>query len=82
MAKLDVKAFGMALGITWGAAMFGLGVIDIFTAWGDVFGAIMSTVYIGYTPTFLGSIIGGVWGFCDAGIGGLVVAWLYNRLAK
>lgn len=82
MAKLDVKAFGMALGIVWGGAMFLLGVVDIFTTWGDAWGAIMSTIYIGYTPTLLGSVIGGVWGFCDAGIGGVVVAWLYNRLAK
>ena len=82
MAKLDVKAFGMALGITWGAAMFLLGVVDIFTTCGDAWGLIMSTIYIGYAPTLVGSVIGGVWGFCDAGVGGIMVAWLYNRLAK
>jgi hypothetical protein len=82
MAKLDVKAFGLAMGITWGGAMFLLGIVDIFTAWGDWFGLIMSTVYIGYSPTLVGSIIGGIWGFCDAGIGGVVIAWLYNKLAK
>jgi hypothetical protein len=79
--KLKVSAFGLALGIVWGGAMFLLGVVDIFTTWGDAWGAIMSTIYIGYSPTFLGSIIGGVWGFCDAGIGGVIVAWLYNKLA-
>lgn len=80
--KLNEKAFGLACGLTWGGAMFLLGVIDIFTFWGDAWGALMSTIYIGYTPTLLGSIIGGAWGFCDAGIGGVVVAWLYNKLAR
>jgi hypothetical protein len=82
MVKLDVRAFAIACGLTWGLAMFALGVIDIFTTWGDVFGAIMSKMYIGYSPTLLGSIIGGVWGFCDAGVGGLVFAWIYNKLVK
>ena len=40
------------------------------------------TLYIGYKPTVLGSVLGGIWGFFDAGIGGVVVAWLYNMLAK
>jgi len=82
MAKLDVRAFGVALGVAWGGAMFVLGVIDIFTVWGDAFGAVMATCYLGYSPTLVGSIIGGLWGFCDAGIGGVVFAWLYNKLAK
>jgi hypothetical protein len=82
MAKLDVKAFGLACGLIWGGAMFLLGVIDIFSTWCDGLGAIMATCYLGYSPTILGSIIGGIWGFCDAAIGGGCVAWLYNKLAK
>jgi len=42
----------------------------------------MASVYLGYTPTVLGSIIGGIWGFVDAGIGGLLLAWLYNKFLK
>jgi hypothetical protein len=80
--KLNVKAFGLACGLCWGGAMFVLGVVDIFTTWGDGIGAIMSTAYIGYSPTIIGSLIGGLWGFCDGGIGGAVVAWLYNKLSK
>lgn len=80
--KLDVKAFGIACGIVWGAAMFIIGVADIFTTWGDRWGSLMSSLYIGYSPTPLGSVIGGVWGFFDAGIGGAILAWLYNKIAK
>ena len=82
MAKLNVKAFGLACGITWGAGMFLIGIIDIFTVWADAWGALMATVYIGYSPTVIGSIIGGIWGFFDAGIGGAILAWLYNKFAK
>lgn len=82
MAKLNVKAFGLACGILWGGAMVVVGLIDTVSTWGDAWGALMATVYLGYQPTVLGSIIGGVWGFIDAGIGGLLLAWLYNKFAK
>jgi len=82
MAKLDIKAFGLACGIVWGSAMLFLGLINTFFAWGGGIERAMATVYIGYKSTPLGSIIGGVWGFFDAGIGGLALAWLYNKLAK
>jgi len=82
MAKLDLKAFGLSLGIVWSFAMLSLGLINLGYHWGSSIVEVMSTLYIGYKPTILGSIIGGIWGFLDAGIGGFVVAWLYNKLAK
>ncbi len=82
MAKLDIKAFGLTAGILWGVAMIIIGVADIYTSWADSFGAIMSSAYIGYSPTWVGSLIGGVWGFIDAFIGGIIFAWLYNAIAK
>lgn len=82
MAKLDIKAFGLALGIIWGLAMLSLGLINIAGHWGSGIVDEMSTLYIGYKATVLGSIIGGIWGFLDAGIGGVIIAWLYNKLAK
>jgi len=80
--KLNENALGLALGLTWGGAMFILGVVDIYTVWGDGIGAVMATAYYGYSPTLIGSIIGGLWGFIDAGVGGLVIAWLYNKFSK
>jgi len=82
MAKLDIKAFGLTLGIVWGAAMFILGLMVMLFDWGAAWLTLMSSLYIGYKATLLGSIIGGAWGFIDAGIGGLVIAWLYNKLQK
>ena len=82
MAKLNVKAFGLAVGIVWSVGMFVLGIIAMAFGWGGKFVEILSSLYIGYKATFLGSIIGAVWGFIDAGIGGIIVAWLYNKFAK
>ena len=82
MAKLNVKAFGLSLGIVWGAAVFVMGIIAIFSSYSLPFVASLSKFYLGYRPTVPGSIIGAVWGFVDAGIGGVVIAWLYNKLQK
>ena len=82
MAKVDVKALGLALGIIWSATMLLMGlcsmVFDYCTFMVDIF----SSLYIGYKATILGSVIGAIWGFIDAGIFGLLIGWLYNKLAK
>ncbi len=82
MNKLDAKAFGISCGFVWGFAMFFLGIFDIFSTWGCGITQLMSSLYIGYQPTFIGSIIGALWGFVDAGIGGFVLITLYNKFAK
>lgn len=82
MAKLDVKAFGFALGIVWGGLMFLLGLADMLYFWGNTWGRMMSMVYVGYRPTVLGSVVGAIWGFVYAGLLGSAVAWMYNRFAE
>jgi len=42
----------------------------------------LSSLYIGYAPSFVGGIIGGIWGFFDGLIGGAILALLYNAFAK
>jgi len=80
--RLDVKAFALACGILWGAAIF------LATLWLMAFGfegQLMSQLdhfYFGFSLSFLGAVIGGVWGFLDGAIGGALLAWLYNKLAK
>ena len=78
--KLNVKAFALACGLLWG-----LGIV--FLTWWLIIlegqnpdGWFLNRMYPGYTMTPTGSLIGMVWGFFDAGIGGLVFAWLYNLL--
>jgi len=82
MCKLDTRAFGMALGIVWGGVTFLLGLLDMMYFWGNSWGRVMTTIYVGYTPTIIGSIIGAVWGFVYASVLGFAVALMYNRLAE
>ena len=80
--KLDVKAFGLTGGILWGIIMFILTWLGIL-GYGSVDAAsIAKAYYIGYSVSPIGSIIGAVYGFFDAGIGCTLFALLYNKLAK
>jgi hypothetical protein len=39
-------------------------------------------LYRGYTISPIGSVLGLIYGFFDALIGGAVFAWLYNRIGR
>ena len=80
--KLNVKAFALTSGIVWGFGVFAL------TWWIIVFdGAthevtLIGRLYRGYNISPIGSIVGLLYGFFDAGIGGAIMAWLYNTIAE
>ena len=82
MAKLDIKAFGVSFGIVWGLGIFMLGLLAALLGQATGMVDILSSVYLGYEATITGSLIGGAWGFVDAAVGGVILAWLYNKLAK
>ena len=42
----------------------------------------ISQVYIGYSVSFLGSLVGFFWGCVDGLFGGFFFAWVYNKLAE
>ena len=81
MQKISVKAFALAWGISFGLYALLLGWLAAF-GWGDKIVDILSSFYIGYAPTFLGGIIGGVWAFFDGAIGGAIMALIYNAFVK
>jgi hypothetical protein len=80
--KLNVSAFALACGIIWGLGLFAL------TWWIIAFDGstheitLIGRIYRGYDISPLGSLVGLVWGFFDALIGGAIFAWLYNRLSR
>ena len=77
--RLNTKAFALTSGIFLGAAVF------LMTIWLLVFGfegqqiRTLDHFYFGYSFSFIGAVIGAVWGFIDGALCGLVFAWLYNR---
>jgi hypothetical protein len=81
MEKLNVKALAIGLGVSWAACMLFVGWASIF-GWGTKFVELMSSVYVGFAPTFLGGIIGAIWGFIDGAIGGAIIAFVYNMIVK
>ena len=80
--KLNVKAFALASGLIWGFGMFFLTWWLIILEGNTPAPCLLNRMYPGYTFTPVGSIIGLVWGFIDAGFGGLIFAWIYNLLAE
>ena len=81
MEKLNAKALAIGVGISWGLCMLFLGWLSIF-GWGRKLVEIISSVYIGFKPTLLGSIIGAIWGFIDGVIGGALIAIIYNFVVR
>ena len=79
---LSIRSVALTLGIIGGASMFLLAwwLIIIGNAEGPT--TLFERVYIGYSFTPLGSVIGAAWGFVDFGIGGAIFAWLYNLINK
>ena len=81
MEKIDVKSFGLAWGVSFGVYIMSLGWIAKF-GWATKIVDLLSSVYLGYAPTFWGGIIGGMWAFVDAAIGGAIIAFVYNLAIK
>jgi hypothetical protein len=80
--KLDPKAFGLTCGLMWGLGLFSLTwwIIALDGPSREPTG--IGKVYRGYTITPGGSLLGLVWGFVDAFVGGTCFAWLYNHLRE
>lgn len=80
--KLDAKAFGLACGLLWAFGVVTLGLLSITADYGTGFVSALGSVYLGYDASTAGIVIGAIWGFLDGGIGGWLLALLYNKLAK
>lgn len=79
--KLNVKAMALTAGLAWGFGLFFLTwwIIAFEGSTGDPM--LIGHIYRGFNISPLGSVIGLVWGFFDAFVGGAIFAWIYNFLA-
>jgi hypothetical protein len=80
--RLNVRAFALTAGIVWGVS------VCLATLWlialgykGDLI-RVLDHFYLGYNFSFLGALIGLLWGFVDGLAFGALFAWLYNRLVN
>lgn len=79
--KLNVKAFALTCGLVWGFGLFCLTWWIIAFEGASPDPTFVGRIYRGYSLTPAGSFIGLIWALADGFVGGLVFAWLYNRLA-
>ena len=79
---MSVRSAGLTAGIFGAAAMFLLAWWLIITGNAEGPVTLFERIYIGYSFTPMGSIIGAIWGFVDWGIAGALFAWLYNLINK
>ncbi len=80
--KLNPRALALTAAILWGLCVL------LATWWVLIFGTggqtlkLLGNFYLGYSVSFVGSLIGLVWAFVDGLICGFIFAWLYNLLVK
>jgi len=81
MNKCQPIALGVAIGVLWALYVICLGLIAM-GGWGADLVTSLAALYLGYSASVVGAIIGGVWAFVDGFIAGVVIAWIYNKVAK
>ncbi len=79
-ATLGTISFGLALGITAALITIILGLSAAFLDWGVLAVQVLSSLFLGYGPHFIGIVAGGVWAFADGFVIGIVIVSIYNRL--
>jgi len=79
---MSIRSISLAAGIFGALTMFLLAWWLIITGNAEGPTTLLERVYIGYSFTPLGSLIGAVWGFFDFAIGAAIFAWLYNKINK
>ncbi|MDP2620339.1 MAG: bacteriophage holin [Hyphomicrobiales bacterium] len=81
MSECKPLALGVGIGVLWAIYVFFVGITAMF-GWGDAIVGVLASLYIGYGPSIVGAVMGAIWGFVDGFIAGVVIAWIYNLVAK
>ena len=79
---MSIRSVGLTAGIFGAATMFLLAWWLMLTGNAEGPVTLFERIYIGYSFTPMGSVIGAIWGFVDWGIAGALFAWLYNLINK
>ncbi|MFB6217142.1 MAG: hypothetical protein ABEJ03_01995 [Candidatus Nanohaloarchaea archaeon] len=76
--EIDIRAASLSGGLTWAAAVFVLGVGSKFIPSWQFAIDFLSGLYIGYSSTLVGSLIGAIWGFVDVFVALYIFLKLYE----
>jgi hypothetical protein len=80
--KLNVWAFALTCCLVWGFGVFALTWWIIAFDGASTGPTLLGKIYLGYSITPAGSVIGLIWALVDGFVGGAIFAWLYNLLAR
>jgi hypothetical protein len=81
MDKCHPLALGTAIGVLWAIYIFFAGIAAMF-GWGVALVETLASFYIGYGASIAGAIVGAIWAFVDGFVAGVVIAWIYNMVAR
>jgi hypothetical protein len=81
MNKCQPLALGIAIGVVWALYVFCAAIMAMF-GWGAALVTAIASLYIGYGASIAGAVIGAIWAFVDGFVAGVVIAWIYNIVAK
>lgn len=77
---ISVRKFGLAWGLSFALFFFVFGITSATLGiWTEAV-ELCSKVYIGFEPSFIGSIKGALWGLVEGTVAGTVIAFIYNRV--
>ena len=82
--RLSVKGLALAAGILWAGCILLVGIVNLAApSYGAAFLQLASSIYPGFHNThhFLDVLVGTIYGLVDGGIGGAILALLYNCFA-
>jgi hypothetical protein len=79
--KLNVKAFGLAVGVVWGLIILAVTLVLTVKATGGEHISRLNVFYPGYDLSYLGALIGLVWSLVYGFVAGAILAWVYNKVA-
>jgi hypothetical protein len=79
-AKLHPVSFGISWGLVWGLSVFSLAFIPGLFNYGSGMATALESIYPGFNTDIVGALIGFVLAFIDAGVGALIIAFIYNTV--
>lgn len=78
--KLDAVKFGIAFGIIYATIFFLYAMIGALFGWGEEMIDLIGKFYVGFGASFMGAVIGAIWGLAIGFVFFALAAWIYNRL--
>jgi hypothetical protein len=83
VTRWSVQGLALAGALLWGGCLLVLGLINLAVpAYGHAFLQGVGSVYPGFYQgrTFANVLVGTAYGVVDGGLGGALLAWLYNAI--